>query len=166
MKRLVVTDFDGCLCMPENIDILDDVASSLVKIATHTPVIILSARATEKAVQRAALSLQAAGLAHFPFVYRDMKRFTNSDTDLIAYKNHVINTYALQNGLIPAFGIGDHPTDEIAYLSCNMEVHHLLWENISCPFNPYVYHYLVSSANLATVWESIVDSILSHLNKT
>lgn len=162
MRSFVVTDYDGCLIRkhePADAPILDQIARILRSIQSRIPVIIVSARASKRAIESAQQALFQANLAHVPFLYRNMEIHDNSPAGVVTAKESAIRDYMEIHGAIPLLGIGDEDTDVQVYRQHHMTIVRLDWAAGAVNTQEAAYYYPVTSKNFLSIWDRIFADI-------
>ncbi|MGE5571463.1 MAG: hypothetical protein ACM3ZU_00375 [Bacteroidota bacterium] len=161
MRFLVVTDFDGCLVTKGADLIAPEVAQRIKRINDIVPVIIVTARASARAVSAAAAALDQVSLGAVPFFHRDMNLYDNSSHGIISAKVAAIQQYVERHGLEPAIGIGDESDDEVVYRMLGMIPFRVIWGTPDAVrlSTPAEYCYTVSEDGLPELWDRIHDDI-------
>lgn len=166
MGSLVVTDFDGCL-VAENDKSVDAIHPAVADAVRHIdrrlPVIVVSARASDKAVAAARAALRQAGLAHIPFLCRDMARHDNSAQGIISAKVEAIEAYAAAHQLKPWIGIGDEAVDESVYQRLAMTIVRFAWPSARALRSAAGQVYDVDADRLPDAWRSVYEDLVCNL---
>lgn len=119
---LVVVDFDDTIASENGSSISPAVASAVRRLARRAPLAVVTSRASEKAVATAERTLERAGLGKLPLLVRDRTKHGHSDAEIVEAKRIAILHHARMLGVPPVIGIGDRPSDEIAYRAVGMLV--------------------------------------------
>ncbi|HLF27505.1 MAG TPA: hypothetical protein VJG32_14315 [Anaerolineae bacterium] len=169
MCSLLVTDFDGCLVAEDDKTahaIHPTVAAMLKCIDRRAPVIIVTARASAKAVTAARTALRQAGLAHMPFLHRDMTLHDHSAEGIISAKVQAIEGYAAEHNLKPWAGIGDGLIDERVYQRLAMTIVRFAWRPDGAPDSAAQLLYAVDAERLPDVWRNVCADLLFILGRS
>lgn len=155
MESVIISDFDGCIVQDKAIFINSIVSRIINKMNAIIPVVIVTARATEKSKVEALQLLKSADLSHIPVFFRDMKEYDHSPSGLISFKSDCIKSMSLLKR--PIIGIGDNDTDDEAYRLARVNhVVRIQWDDQENRSDlTYVIH--VRNNNLADVWIQIIN---------
>lgn len=123
--------------------------------------LVVTARATPKAVQVARSALGTAGLGWVPLVTRDARAFDNSPDGLVRYKEAVIRAALDAPAVAGGAGIGDLDTDVIAYSRCGLRALRIRWFEDDRGRQHPALDGASAPANLSGVWASVHAELLS-----
>ncbi len=125
-----ISDFDGCVNDGKTTEVVRGISDTLNKINDISPIIFVTARATERSMQEAIEALDIAGISYKEIIFRDMRIYQNTFTGLINYKRDAVQSLIKHYNLSgPIFGVGDQITDEIAYSEAGILPIRLRWES-------------------------------------
>lgn len=161
MSGLLVTDLDGSLVPRGGDRIPSGVAQALRELGRTHVILVVSSRASPKAMNAAAVSMRHAGLEHMPMRFRDWTRFDQSADQRVAAKVEAIRDFAREDGCEPRVGIGDEATDVAAYELLGMKAFRLVHEG-ECASGSAGRTIIVARNDLAVSWSALrqlVDSM-------